>query len=80
MKVSRGRLVLLCGLVMLGTALALMAVLWPNWIETALLADPDGGDGLFEWGAAAALGALVMVCVSAPPESDVGQIPPETWD
>jgi hypothetical protein len=57
-----------------------MAALWPDWIETALRADPDNGDGLFEWGAAAVVGAVVIVLISAQQRSDVGQVPTESLD
>jgi hypothetical protein len=55
-----------CGLAVLSTVLAVSSMIWPNWIELVFDADPDGGDGSFEWGIVLAfvLAALVFAIIA----------------
>lgn len=39
---------------------AVLAVIWPNWIE-AFGVDPDGGNGSLEWAIAIVLAAAALV-------------------
>lgn len=43
-----------------------LAVVWPEWIETTFGIAPDGGDGSLEWATVLALacGALAMALVA----------------
>lgn len=45
------------------TALLLVTVVWPDWIELAFGADPDHGDGSVEW-SIVALALLVSAVFS----------------
>lgn len=45
-------------------ALALAAV-WPQWIESTLGFEPDGGDGSTEWGWALTLSVATVVCIAS---------------
>jgi hypothetical protein len=31
-------------------AMALLTIVWPDWIEMIFRVDPDGGNGVLEWG------------------------------
>jgi hypothetical protein len=42
-------------------AMALVTAFWPDWIETLLRIDPDGGNGTAEWLAVALLGVAAIV-------------------
>jgi hypothetical protein len=46
-------------------ALAALTAVVPDWIETVLGVDPDGGNGVIEWGITAALAILTIVFVIA---------------
>jgi hypothetical protein len=46
-------------------ALALLTVIVPNWIEAVFGVDPDGGNGVVEWGITAAFAILTIVLVIA---------------
>jgi hypothetical protein len=63
---GKTRFWLVYGLILLGTGFALLAKTWPEWIELAIHADPDDGNGSFEGGAAAAVGLVLMAFLSAP--------------
>jgi hypothetical protein len=41
-----------------GAALALLTLVWPEWIEEIFGVEPDGGDGSLEW--ILAVGFLVV--------------------
>jgi hypothetical protein len=43
-------------------ALALVTLLWKDWIEIIFGIDPDKGSGSFEWFVVAALLALAFIC------------------
>ena len=34
----------------LTAAIALLTIVWPDWIEVIFGVDPDGGNGALEWG------------------------------
>ena len=40
----------------------LITFLWPDWIELAFGANPDQGSGEAEWGIAAILGLITILC------------------
>jgi hypothetical protein len=42
----------------LSGSLAVLTLIWHNWVELLFEAEPDGGDGSFEW-------ALVVVLLAA---------------
>ena len=44
-----------CGLGSVTAFLALLTLIWPDWIEGVFGPDPDHGNGSFEW-------AIVAVC------------------
>jgi hypothetical protein len=45
----------------LGTGLAALTLLWPDWIERVFGVDPDGGSDLDEWLIMAAAFSVVVV-------------------
>jgi hypothetical protein len=45
--------------------LAVLTAAVPDWIETVLGVDPDGGNGLVEWGVTAAFAILMIGCAIA---------------
>lgn len=47
-----------CALALISGNLAVLTLLWPNWIELVLGVEPDGGDGSLER-------VLVGLCVGA---------------
>ena len=49
------------GLAALSGLLALITVVWKDWIEIAFRVDPDGHDGSLEW---ALVAVLVLVAVA----------------
>ena len=38
-----------CSLALLAASLAVVTLLWRDWIELVFRVDPDGGDGSLEW-------------------------------
>jgi hypothetical protein len=42
-------------------ALAIITLIWPDWIEITLGADPDGGSGETEWGVVIMLGIAALI-------------------
>jgi MFS superfamily sulfate permease-like transporter len=46
---ARVRFVLETATAVLGSGLAALTLLWPDWIERVFGVDPDGGSGLDEW-------------------------------
>jgi len=49
---------------LLSTALLVVTLIWPDWLELVFGVDPDGGNGLAEW-AFVALFALVALVAAA---------------
>ncbi len=45
----RFRLIVEILLVVVSAILAVVTLIWPNWIELLFEAEPDGGDGSWEW-------------------------------
>ena len=43
-------------------ALALVTLVWKDWIEIVFGVDPDQGSGSFEWLVVAVLLALALIC------------------
>jgi hypothetical protein len=41
--------------------LALLTLVWPNWIEDVFGVEPDGGNGAFEWSIVALLALSTIV-------------------
>ena len=50
-----------CGLGSVTTCLALLTLVWPDWIEGVFGFDPDHGNGSFEWGIVAVCCAVTIV-------------------
>lgn len=48
--IVRNRFWVESGLAVLSGCLALVTLVWHNWIELLFGVEPDGGDGSFEWG------------------------------
>jgi hypothetical protein len=46
-------------LAVLFAGLAILTAFWPDWIETVVRVDPDGGDGAAEWL------VVAVLCVAA---------------
>jgi hypothetical protein len=42
-------------------AVAIITLIWPDWIEITLGADPDGGSGATEWGVVIMLGIAALI-------------------
>jgi polyferredoxin len=42
------------------TALTIITVIWPTWIERLTGLEPDGGSGAAEWGIVLVLGAAAL--------------------
>lgn len=57
-KPVRSRFWVECALALISGNLAVLTLLWPNWIELIFGVEPDGGDGSLEW-------VLVGLCVGA---------------
>lgn len=43
-------------------ALALLTLVWREWIEAIFRIDPDGGNGAAEWAAVGVLGVASIAC------------------
>jgi hypothetical protein len=52
-----------CGLGSVTTFLALLTLVWPDWIEGVFGFDPDHGNGSFEWGIVAVCCVVTVVSV-----------------
>lgn len=48
-------------LALLAGALAVAAFIWPTWIESMVMLEPDGGSGEAEWLLAAAFAVVAVV-------------------
>jgi len=58
---ARARFWVESGLAVLSGCLALVTLVWHNWIELLFGVEPDGGDGSFEWGLVVFLLSATMI-------------------
>ncbi len=48
----------------LSAGLALLTLIWRDWIELVFRIDPDGGSGAAEWAVVVALATLSVACAA----------------